>query len=135
MNRFKIEIIFVLALAVVTTICFFLVPINMLVYHSVETNYIFSGILYSIIGCLIAFNYYVLEYAFWLNLIMVILQSILARMISFTVLRLLVYNMAEVEKYQYKWAELFVIGVVMVLLSEVGNVVIRKFNRDSDKEE
>jgi len=133
MNRFKIEGIFLLALAVVVAIFFFMVPITTLVYHDLETNYIFSGTLYLVIGCLIAFNYYILEYAFWLNLIMVILQAILARLISFTVLRLIVHKLPEIERYQYKWVELFVIGAVLVLLAEVGNVVIGKFNRDSDQ--
>src|SRR6478609_315169 len=115
MNRFKIEVFFVLVLAVVTSLLFFFVPMDKLSFYDMQTNYLFSAILYIIIGCLIAFNYYVLEYAFWLNLVMVVLQSIIARFISYTVLRLMVYKLNEFEKFQYKWLELLVIGITMVL--------------------
>jgi hypothetical protein len=135
MSRFKLEGIFILVLALITALLFFFVPMDKLSFYDLQTNYLFSAILYLIIGCVIAFNYYVLEYAFWLNLVIVVLLSILARFISFTILRLMVYKLNEVEKFQYKWLELLVIGVAMVLLSEVGLLVISKFPKSNNEED
>lgn len=137
MSRFKLEGIFVLAITAVAVLLFFVAPMDKLAYMGIETNLLFSIMLYVMIGFMIAFNYYVLDYAFWLNLVTVILIVVLSRFMAHIVVQLVVFRLEQADQQQtplgwqfkYKWLELGAAGLFMVIWTEVGYIITNKFNR------
>ncbi len=120
MNRFKIEGIFILILTVVTAILFNYVPMDKLTYYDMgSTNYVYTGILYLTIACLIAFNYYVLDYPIWLNIVVTVVFTIISRYAAKWIVGSIVNKLNIAWPFQYKWLELLVVGVIMILLTEL----------------
>lgn len=127
MKRYRVEFYFLLFLMVITLVLFFQVTMYKTEFYGIDTNPIYNTVYWIVILCLFAFNHFVLVYKIWLNLILtclIVFISVSSTMwLSSKIIQALVQMDNQVTPYgwhfKYKWFELSLIGIMIVILTEL----------------
>jgi len=125
--RQKIELYFILILFAISLLLFFKVTMYKTEYYGLDTNPIFSFIKWILLGCLFIFNYKIIKYKIWINIIITILISTLSNLTASSLIETIIEKFVEFEnqttpygwQFKYKWFELLLIGICMVILTEI----------------
>jgi|GEM_PF-4591025 hypothetical protein len=111
----------------VSLLLFMKVNMNKNEYYDMDTSLIFTIVMCMLISSAFVFNHYFLRYTIWLNVIITCiifkLSVIITNKLMWLALRkietLNAENLPLGWQYNYKWFEFLVVGLIMVVISEL----------------
>jgi len=127
MNRHKIEFIFIAIVLLASMFLFMKVAMNKNEYYEMDSSSIYTIIICVLVSSLFVFNYYILNYTMWANVVITYVVFKLSILVSNKLLWLILRKIENSNskdlplgwQYNYKWFEFLFISLIMVIISEL----------------
>ena len=132
MKRIRIEIIFLIVLGGILTVLYFNTTVHKLEYISGPPGYMI--ILMAMLLGYFAFNHFVLKQRIRINIIYSVLTYLISTIISVRIFVLIMDYLERMDQqmtplgwqYNYKWYELLIVGLLLVISTELIGKKLRK---------
>ena len=137
MSRYKIEFIFILILIFLSAVLFFNMQMDKLAYYEMDRNVMYDTIVCGMIGYILIYNHFIFKYKIWLNLLFAGIVVKTAVIISDPLFRITIQEFVKHGnnikpigwEFNYKWFELLLVGILLVLLTEMLFWIFNQFNK------